>query len=107
MNTRAASTSTPAPPAITSATPEKRTPARPPAITTRVAAAAASTAMTVAAADPAARRVQLARGSRHGAEPSRAAASTGIRLAATPRWPPETRAPTPSASPTVTASRAR
>ena len=107
MKTREASTSTPAPPATTSATPEAGAPARPFAITTRVAADAASTAMTVAAAEPVVRRVQLAAVTRHGARPSSRAATTGISCAATPRWPPDTRWPTARASPTATASRDR
>ena len=59
MKTRAASTSTPAPPATTSAIPDAGAPARPLAITTRVATQAASTAMTVAAAELDVRRAQL------------------------------------------------
>ena len=110
MKTREASTSTPAPPATTSAIPEAGAPARPFAITTRVATEAATTAMTVAAAELVVRRVQLAPNPsviRHGAAPSSAAATTGISCPATPRWPPSTRWPTASASPTAMATRDR
>ena len=85
MNTRAASTRTPAPPATTSATPEAGAPARPFPITTRVATDATSTAITVAAPEPVVRRVQAAEVTRHGAAPSSTAASTGISWAAMPR----------------------
>ena len=110
MKTRAASTSTPAPPATTSATPAAGAPARPFPITTRVAVEAASAAMTVAVAELVVRRVQLDPNTsviRHGAAPSSSAATTGINCAATPRWPPSTRWPTASASPTAMASRDR
>ena len=105
MKTRAASTSTPAPPATTSATPEAGAPARPLPITTTVATDAASAAMTVAAAEPVVRRVQLAAVTRHGAAASSRAATTDINCAATPRCPPDTRWPTARASPMATASR--
>ena len=107
MNTRTASTSTPAPPATTSAAPDAGAPARPLAMTTMVATAAVSAAMMVAAAELEARRVQLASATRHGAAPSSSAATRASSWVATPGCPPRARWPTARASPTSTASRAR